>query len=56
MTAKVWVFFYGSYMNFDVLKEVDLLPEQWDVARVNGYDITIQPRANLIRSDRACVY
>jgi hypothetical protein len=53
---RVWVFFYGSYMNFDVLKDVNLLPEQWEVARVNGYDIMIQPRANLIRSDRACVY
>ena len=53
---KVWVFFYGSYMNFDVLKDVNLLPEQWEVARVNGYDITIQPRANLVRSDRAWVY
>jgi len=53
---KVWVFFYGSYMNFDVLKDVNLLPEQWEVARVNGYDITIQSRANMVRSDRACVY
>lgn len=53
---KVWVFFYGSYMNFDVLKDVNLFPEQWEVARVNGYDIMIQPRANLIRSDRTCVY
>jgi hypothetical protein len=23
---KVWVFFYGSYINFEVLKEVDLVP------------------------------
>src|SRR4030095_14102803 len=53
---KVWVFFYGSYMNFDVLKDANLLPEQWEVARLSGYDIMIQPRANLIRSDRACVY
>lgn len=54
--SKVWVFFYGSYMNRDVLKEVDLAPEQWEVARVGGFDIVIQPRANLIRSDRHCVY
>jgi len=54
--SKVWAFFYGSYMNFDVLKEVNLVPEQREVARVCGYDIMIQPRANLVRSDRACVY
>jgi hypothetical protein len=23
---RVWVFFYGSYINFDVLKEVSLVP------------------------------
>jgi len=54
--SKVWVFFYGSYMNLEVLKEVDLAPERWEVARLGGFDIVIQPRANLVRSDRQCVY
>ena len=53
---KLWVFFYGSYMNFDVLKEVDFVPEQWEVAKVSGFDIIIQPRANLVVSDQHCVY
>ena len=53
---KVWVFFYGSYMNFAVLREADLIPEQWEVARLDGFDIRIQPRANLVRSDQHCVY
>ena len=53
---KVWVFFYGSYINFDVLREVDLVPEQWHVARLDGFDIRIRPRANLVRSDQHCVY
>jgi cation transport regulator ChaC len=52
----VWVFFYGSYMNFAVLREVDLVPERWEVASLAGFDIRIQPRANLVRSDRDCVY
>ena len=56
MEMKVWVFFYGSYMNFDVLKEVRLIPEQHEVARLSGFDISIQPRANLVRSDRNSVY
>ena len=55
-TTKPWVFFYGSYMNFDVLKEVDYVPEQFEVARVNGFDIVIHPRADMIRSERHCVY
>ena len=53
---KVWVFFYGSYMNFDVLREVDYSPEESFVARLSGYDIAIRPRANLIRSNEHVVY
>jgi hypothetical protein len=53
---KVWVFFYGSYINLGVLGEVGLLPARWGVARLPGFDIRIQPRANLVPSDRHCVY
>jgi hypothetical protein len=53
---EVWVFFYGSYMNFAVLKEVDLMPARWEVARLSGFDIRIRPRANLVRSESLCVY
>jgi hypothetical protein len=53
---KVWTFFYGSYINIKVLKEINFVPDQWEVARLSGFDIRIQPRANLIRSDQHCVY
>jgi hypothetical protein len=53
---KVWTFFYGSYMNFDVLAEVDIVPAEWEVARLDGFDIRIEPRANLVRSEQHCVY
>jgi cation transport regulator ChaC len=53
---EVWVFFYGSYMNFDVLREVNIVPEEWSVAQLHGFDIRIEPRANLVRSDQNCVY
>jgi hypothetical protein len=56
ITQKVWVFFYGSYMNLDVLAEVGLVPEQFHVARLGGFDLRIAPRANLVRSDQHCVY
>lgn len=55
-SSSVWVFFYGSYMDLNILKDFDCVPEQWEVARVYGYDIGIQPRANLVRSDRDSVY
>jgi hypothetical protein len=53
---RVWVFFYGSYINLKVLREVDYTPEKWEVARLAGFDIRIQPRANLVRSEQHCVY
>lgn len=53
---KVWSFFYGSYINISVLKEINLLPQQYEIAKLNGFDIRIEPRANLIPSDQHCVY
>ncbi|HWL88913.1 MAG TPA: gamma-glutamylcyclotransferase family protein [Polyangiaceae bacterium] len=53
---KIWVYFYGSYINFDVLREVDLVVDEWEVAKLAGFDIRIAPRANLVRSDQHCVY
>jgi hypothetical protein len=53
---QVWTFFYGSYINLDVLRQLDLVPERWEVAMLSGFDIRIQPRANLVRSDRHRVY
>lgn len=53
---NVWTFFYGSYMNFDVLAEVDLSPTQWEAGRVADLQISIAPRANLTRSEGDVVY
>ena len=52
----IWVFFYGSYINMDVLREVEYTPEKWEVASLAGFDICIRPRANLVRSDQHSVY
>lgn len=53
---KVVTFFYGSYINPTVLREVDLIPDRMDVARLPGFDIEIRPLANLVPSDRHSVY
>lgn len=55
-SPTVTTFFYGSYINLDVLREVDLVPERTQVARLPGYDISIRPLANLIPSDEHSVY
>ena len=53
---EIWTFFYGSYINLDVLKEVDYTPREHTVARLPGFDITIRPLANLVPSDAHTVY
>jgi hypothetical protein len=52
----IWTFFYGSYINMDVLREVKYAPEKWEVARLAGFDVSIRPRANLVRSTQHSVY
>ena len=52
----VWTFFYGSFMNLDVLKKSGFVPERYEVAKLNGFDIQIRPLATLVRSDQHCVY
>src|SRR5262245_50361695 len=54
--ATVWTFFYGSFINLDVLKQAGYVPERFEVARLSGFDIHIGPLANLVRSDRHCIY
>ncbi len=53
---KVVTFFYGSYINPTVLREVDLHPDRVEVARLPGFDIEIRPLANLVPSDQHTVY
>lgn len=54
--SQVWTFFYGSYINLDVLREVDYVPQKYEVAWLLGFDIAIRPLANLVRSDRHTAY
>ena len=53
---EVWVFFYGSYINRDVLAQAGLAPSRWEVARLDGFELVVRPRANLVRSDRHCAW
>jgi hypothetical protein len=53
---KVWTFFYGSYMNPAVLVENGIRPDRLVVARLPGYDIRIEPRANLLAAPGREVY
>ncbi|MDQ3803203.1 MAG: gamma-glutamylcyclotransferase [Acidobacteriota bacterium] len=54
--GRVWVFFYGLFMDFEILRRYGLEPERWQVAKLPGYDIRIAARGNLVPSDRHSVY
>jgi hypothetical protein len=53
---RVWVFFYGTFMNVGVLAEHGVIVSEAVPARVSGFELTIRPRVNLIASHRSCVY
>ncbi len=53
---RVRTFFYGSYMNPDVLRQIDITLDQVEVAWLPNFDITIRPLANLVRSHGDAVY
>jgi AIG2-like family len=55
-TKKVQVFFYGSFIDREILARVDYRPDKWQVARLDGFDIALRPLATLEPSDRDCVY
>jgi hypothetical protein len=52
----VWVFFYGSFMNRDVLARAGVRPAMPQRARLDGWDIRIRPRATLVPSPRRSVH
>src|SRR5262249_41316137 len=54
--SRIWTFFYGSFIDLGVLRVLGVVLEKYEAARLRGFDIRIQPLANLIRSDRDCVY
>jgi Gamma-glutamyl cyclotransferase, AIG2-like len=55
-SAGVWVFFYGTIMNPSVLNEFGVTPIHVSPGKLNGFDLVIRPRPNLVRSDRTCVF
>ncbi|MEM7412612.1 MAG: gamma-glutamylcyclotransferase family protein [Myxococcota bacterium] len=54
--SPVAVFFYGSYLNRDVLADVELRPERWEPTRLAGYRLEIRPLANLVLDPTALAY
>jgi hypothetical protein len=54
--TRVWVFFYGTFMNPDVLAEHGVIPTEVMAARLGGFELHVRPRANLTRPGRTFIY
>ena len=53
---RVNVFFYGSCMNVDVLREVDIGKKAFEPSSASGYELTISPLANLRKNELCTAY
>ena len=53
---RIAAFFYGSFIRKDVMALGGFHPETVEVAKLNGYDITFDPHANIFRSGQNAVY
>jgi hypothetical protein len=53
---RVWIFFYGTFMNAGVLVEHGVSANSVVAAKLNGFQLNIRPRVNLTPDDRNCVY
>jgi len=53
---RVWIFFYGTFMNAEVLAEHGVSAETVVPAKLNGFQLTIRPRVNLTPDERGCVF
>ena len=58
MTAahRVWTFFYGSFMNADVLAKADVHPAERQAARLDGWALAIAPHATLVPAPGSRVF
>jgi len=53
---KIWTFFYGSFMNSDVLAKADVHPTQRQMARLDGWELKIARHATLIPAQGGSVF
>ncbi|MDJ0756288.1 MAG: gamma-glutamylcyclotransferase family protein [Ardenticatenaceae bacterium] len=54
--VQVDVFFYGSYINFDVLAEVHIDERPYQVAWLPNHKLVISPLANLVKDLSAVAF
>jgi hypothetical protein len=56
MDRRIDVFFYGLFMDADVLRDRTIAPANVRPARVEGFELRVGKRATLVSSDRGQVF
>ena len=54
--SPVPTFFYGSFINLDVLAKYGVTPKNVETVELTGFDIEIAPLANLVWNDEKSVH
>jgi len=52
----VEVFFYGSYINFDVLSEAGIDKRPFVTGQISGLELRIAPLANLVKNEHGTAF
>jgi hypothetical protein len=55
-TGSLKIFFYGSFMDLEVLRTLGVVPKTIETAELKNWSITFSPMANLVRSEGDSVY
>jgi hypothetical protein len=52
----IWTFFYGTIMDPTVMKDFGVTVTNVVPAKLQGFELVVRPRPNLVRSDRTVVF
>ena len=55
-TDSLKIFFYGSFMDLEVLRTLGVVPKAFETAELKNWSITFSPIATLVRSEGDSVY
>jgi hypothetical protein len=56
MTHSLKIFFYGSFMDLEVLRTLSVVPKNVETAELKNWSITFSPMATLVQSEGDSVY
>ena len=55
-TDSLKIFFYGSFMDLEVLRTLGVVPKTFETAELKNWSITFSPMATLVQSEGDSVY